>query len=189
METPFAAQRKLSFWQIRQPPTSGQGHGDDVARIWRPKGHMRLPLPPVGKDRHEQTLAGEQALACAKQLVHEPTAPARAGCIAENGLHLYGAVFVHHGAGLCDGALSRIEFDFHELHLGPENLEIDLIGRSRPRRRRFDPRRRRLIQFRHLADGHPLGKPLSPRITVGILLGLGRRLGMVQRPDLPAFIA
>jgi hypothetical protein len=112
MDTPRAAARKLSFWQIRQPPCSPRL----IGRI----------APGVGEDGGEQALAGDQTLAGAQQLAHEATF--RACAVTEHGGHSDTGVLPDKRAGLGHGALAGIEFNLQELQLLALDLEIDVIG-------------------------------------------------------------
>ncbi len=66
MDTPWAAHRNESFWQISSPPELGEVEGEDAAGVGRGEGHALHARAAVGEDGHEQALAGEQPLARAR---------------------------------------------------------------------------------------------------------------------------
>ena len=117
IEMPFAAQRNESFWQISSPPSFARSIAQDAARdTARRTRRAARRCAGVGEDRHEQALAGQQALAGAEQRAHE-AALLLAAAVAEDGLHLDAGRHVHHPAGFGDDALARIELDFDELQI------------------------------------------------------------------------
>ena len=128
IETPRAAHRNESFWQISWPPSCFRS----IARILPGYGAANatccLPRALVGEHRHEQALTGDQPLAGAEQRAHDAAALLLAA-VAEHRLHLDAGRHVHHRAGFGDGALARIELDLDELHLAAD----DAGSRSRAR--------------------------------------------------------
>ena len=69
IDTPLAAHRNASFWQISSPPHP-EVDRDDLAGVGRGEGDLSCRTV-VGEHGHEQALAGEQALARAQQRVHQ----------------------------------------------------------------------------------------------------------------------
>ena len=137
IETPRAAQRNESFWQISCAAELLEIHRQDLAGIGRRKRDLLLAASLIREHRHEQALAGDQPLAGAEQRSHHAGALLLAA-VAEDRLHLDARRHVHHRAGLGHGALAGIELDFDELHLAADDLEIDLVratpGHDRRRR-------------------------------------------------------
>ena len=86
----------------------------------------------MGEQGHKQALAGEQPFSCAHQLAHETAGTGRGGSVAENGFHVHLGLLVHHGSGFGHGTFTRIQFDFHKLHLRAHDFEIDFVGCSPP---------------------------------------------------------
>ena len=125
IDTPFAAARKESFWAISSPPISARWIATILPGYGAPNATLRLLPGAVLKDRHEQRLAGEQALARAHQRAEHAALPL--GAVAEDGLHLDAVVHVHHPAGLGDRGLLRVQFDFDVLHVVAEDLVLDLV--------------------------------------------------------------
>ena len=80
IDTPLAAQRNESFWQISSPPSFARSIGEDLAGVGRgERDLLDAPAAAVREDRHEQALAGQQALAGAEQRAHD-AALACSGC-------------------------------------------------------------------------------------------------------------
>ena len=154
IETPLAAHRNESFWQISSPPSCFRS----IARILPGYGAANatccLPAPLVREHRHEQALAGDQPLAGAEQRAHHAR-PLLLAAVAEDGLHLDAGRHVHHRARLGDRALAGIELDLDELHLAAEDLEVDLVGAAAGH-----DRRRRGGEARRAAAG--AGTPPAP---------------------------
>ena len=144
IDTPRAAQRNESFWQISWPPSCFRS----IARIFPGYGAANetccLPDPLIGEDGHEQALTRNQALAGAEQRAHH-AAPLLLAAVAEDGLHLDARRHVHHRPGLCDRALARIELHFDELHLAADDAEIDFVRAAARHDRRRRRRRGRLV--------------------------------------------
>ena len=162
IDTPRAAQRNESFWQISWPPSCFRS----IARILPGYGAANatccLPRALVGEDGHEQALTGDQPLAGAEQRAHH-AATAAAAAVAEHRLHLDARRHVHHRAGFGDRALAGIELDLDELHLAAEDAEVDLVrapaGHDR-RRRGAAPRAaaagQKRGQLRHVLERRPV---------------------------------
>jgi hypothetical protein len=127
IDTPLAAARKLSFWQISRPPMSPSLSGRIAPGRGRGEGDARLAVAVVGEDGREQALARHQPAARAEQLAHEASVGA-AAAVAEHGRHADAAVLPDERAGLRDRALARIELDLEELELMALHLEVDVVG-------------------------------------------------------------
>ena len=85
-ETPRAAHRKASFWQISVPPSWRRSIGRILPGYGAAKATRCLAARVVGVDGGEQRLAGDQPLAGAEQLAEQ--AAALAGrAVAEHGVH------------------------------------------------------------------------------------------------------
>ncbi len=125
MLTPLAAQRNASFWQMRLP----EFHRNDLARIGRRKGRAGLSRPRVAKYGHKQALSRQRALTGAGQLAHQSPALVLPAAVPEDGAHLDFLLYVAHGARFGQHALAGVQLDFHHLHVVPEDLVFDLVGR------------------------------------------------------------
>ena len=109
------------------PPSCRQIHREDLPGYGAANATPLLAGGLVGEHRHEQALAGQDALAGAEQRADDAAALLLTA-VAEDRLHLDAGRHVHHRAGLGDGALARIELDLDELHVLAEDLEVDLVG-------------------------------------------------------------
>ena len=142
----------------------------------------------VGEDRHEETLPRQQPLAGAQKRPDEAGRLLRAA-VAEDGLHPHGVGHVHEGARLGDGALSRIELDLDELHLGAFDPEVDLVRGPAGRQGDGAVRvaRQDALEGGHVAETLPFGHP--GREYVGAVVGAAAAdqrldLGLGHRTDL-----
>ena len=101
---------------------------------------MGLSASGMGKNRHKQALAGQNAFSGAHKLIHEGSAHAGAGTVPKNGFHLNRAVLVHHGSGFSHGAFSGVQLDFNKLHFRAKYFVVDFISlASVPKRWRAHP--------------------------------------------------
>ncbi len=103
----------------------GEVHGHDAAGIGCAEGDAPLLSAAIQEHRHEQRLAGEQALAGAHQGAHESRL--LLGSVAEDRLHLDPVVHVHHAAGFGDGGLVRVELHLDVLQVFPDDLVFDFV--------------------------------------------------------------
>jgi hypothetical protein len=171
IETPLAAQRKESFWQTSSPP---------------------LARTPAREHRHEQALAGQDALARPDERAHD-AARLLPAAVAEDRFHLDAGRHVHHHAGLGHRALPGVELDLHELHVAAVDLEVD-VAPAAPGRRRDGARRRRRrrqvrLELRHVADGGPVLHALREHERAWIeapVPDVGEDLVLADRSDLMA---
>ena len=144
IETPRAAHRNESFWQISVPPSCFRSIGRILPGYGAANATCCLPLPWFVNIVMNRLSPVMQPLAGAEQRAHH-AAPLLLAAVAEHRLHLDAGRHVHHRAGFGDGALARIELDLDELHLAAEDLEIDIVrppARDDRRRRGRGPARR-----------------------------------------------
>ena len=128
IDTPFAAARNESFWQIELAAGIAiEVEREDRAGIGRRERDARFAAAGVREDRREQALAGEHALAGADEQIHEAAA-LLPRAVAEDRRHLDRRILVHEAAGLGHRALAGVELDLDVLHLAAVNLVIDLVG-------------------------------------------------------------
>ena len=168
-----------------------QRHRDDGAGVGRGKGGPGLAAG-CGIREHgcEQTLAGDQALAGADQLVEKAAARSLGAAVAEHGLHADHRILEHQRAGFGHAALAGVEFDLDELHVFAIDHIIDLVCALRTERGRNQRLRRDVsAQFGHIGDRQPLGETIAPTETAGITLRLGGGSGMFERTHLLAVVA
>ena len=142
IDTPCAAQRNESFWQISVPPSlrAGPSAGSCRGRARRTPRAAR-PAPPLVKTVMNRLSPVSRRLPAPSSSPMSPALLLRAA-VAEDRLHLDAGRHVHHRAGLGDRALAGIELDLDELHLVAEDLEVDLVRLPRRNRRRRRRRRR-----------------------------------------------
>jgi hypothetical protein len=107
-ETPRAAHRKASFWQMSVPPSSRSVHRQDLAGIGRGEGHALLERACVGVDGGEERLARDQALA-APRAVCRSSPPCCALPSPKTVSMRDAGVHEHHAAGLAHGGLAGVE--------------------------------------------------------------------------------
>jgi hypothetical protein len=101
-------------------------HRDDLAGVRRGEGDDLAAGAGGGEGGDEQRLAGEGALAGGHDLAEEALVLLRR--VAEDRLHLDPGGHVHHAAGFGDDGLVGVEGNFDVLHLGAEDLVVDLVG-------------------------------------------------------------
>ena len=107
-DTPRAAQRNESFWQISVPADRLQIHRDDLARDTARRTTTRcLPLPWLVKTVMNRLSPVRMRLPAPQQRVEH--AARLLGAVAEDRLHLDAVGHVHQRAGFGDHRLARIE--------------------------------------------------------------------------------
>ncbi len=195
IDTPRAAQRNESFWQISVPPSCFRS----IARILPGYGAANatccLPLPWLVKTVMNRLSPVMRRLPAPSSA---PITPERCCCdpspktvsIWMPGRH------VHHRAGFGHGALAGIELDFDELHLAAEDAEVDLVRararrdrRRRGRRRAASGRREEGGEHRHVLERRPVrhARREDERVAVnGAVPQVGDDVFLRHRSDLVA---
>ncbi len=98
---------------------------EDLPGVGGRERHLLFAGSLVGEHRHEEALAGDQALAGSEQ--RSDHARSLLAAVTEDGLHLDAGRHVHHRSGLSDRAFAGVELDFHELHFASENAELNFM--------------------------------------------------------------
>ena len=104
----------------------GHVNRDDLPRIRSGEGDAFLARTDIRKMRHKDRFTRQNAFARAQQLAHNPLVRVRS--IAHFGLEGDPIMHIIHRSGLGNDRLTRIQLDFNNLHIIPENLIIDFMA-------------------------------------------------------------